>query len=81
MSAPAIASTSPLHPVRGELVGMRETARRLGVSVDCIRKWQRRPRGCPIPYRIIGGTYHFDTADIDDYLDRTYVPAAKEGRV
>jgi hypothetical protein len=68
------------HLVRGNLISIKELALRLSVTESCVRKWLRKPEGSPIPYRIVGGTYKFDTVDLDDYLSRVYVPAAGDLR-
>jgi hypothetical protein len=62
------------HLPRGKLVKASVAGPMLGLTDQFL---QRRclDKKSPIPYRYIDGNYMFDTADIEDYLDATYVPA------
>jgi hypothetical protein len=68
-------SDTAISTIRGDLLSLTTTARKIGVCSRALRQWIYDQK-CPIGYRIIGGQYKFDSADIDDYLAAIYVPAA-----
>lgn len=69
---------APAHPIRGELVSLARAAEILDLSERTLRDWVTRASGSPIAFRKVESLYKFDTADLCDYLDAAYVPAAKK---
>lgn len=67
----------PKYPVRGELVNQSKAAKILGLSSASLCK-MRKGRNPKIPYRQMGATIMYDTADLSDYLDAVYVPTASQ---
>ena len=64
-----------LKPIRGELIGVKEAARRLHISASWIYD-QKRKMALPFDYfQPSPGKIFFDSADIDDYLLRCRIPA------
>jgi predicted DNA-binding transcriptional regulator AlpA len=64
----AVTSKPVAKPVRGELLSVKETARRLGISASWI--YNALKQAVP-PFDYMNptpGRYFFDSADIDDYL-------------
>jgi hypothetical protein len=62
--------------IRGKLIGSKEAAERLCITRGTLTRWCLSP--CPpIAFRLINGRYFFDTADIDQYLTSSYVPAGE----
>jgi excisionase family DNA binding protein len=61
-------------PVRGELIGTTEAAKRLGIKNRTLIDWCRsmNPK---VAFYFDGETYRFDTEDIDDFLRAIKVPA------
>jgi len=62
-------------PIRGEIINVKEAARRLHISPSWIYD-QRRKMALPFDYfQPTPGNYFFDSADIDDYFLRCRIPA------
>jgi predicted DNA-binding transcriptional regulator AlpA len=59
---------APVPKTRGEIIDIKEAARRIHVSPSWIYDQRRKGR---LPFRFLQpspGKYFFDSADIDDYL-------------
>jgi excisionase family DNA binding protein len=59
---------SAMPPLRGELLTIKEAAKRLGISPSWI--YSHRAAGC-LPFDFFQptpGRFLFDSADVDDYL-------------
>ena len=64
--------------IRGEMLSLKETARRMFVSPSWIYGHLRNGR---LPFRFLQpcpGRYFFDSADIDDYLASCWRSAGKK---
>ncbi|ULQ59214.1 helix-turn-helix domain-containing protein [Brucepastera parasyntrophica] len=64
------------HKPKGKLLTPPKAAEKIGVSDETIRQWVKEGV-CPFPHYLIGGWARFDPSDIDEYLDRVYIPAGK----
>ena len=65
-----------MKPIRGELINVKEAARRLKLSPSWLYT-QRRKMALPFDYfQPSSGRIFFDSADIDDYLLQCRIPAA-----
>ncbi|MCL2210220.1 MAG: hypothetical protein FWC03_11755 [Treponema sp.] len=65
------------RPVRGKLVGMKEASERIFMGKTWIYD-HMRDGTLPFPwFNLATGKRAFDTADLDDFLLKRKVPAAK----
>jgi len=75
MQADEKSKAAPVSGARGEIITIKEAARRLHMSPTWV--YDQRRKGC-LTFRILQpspGKYFVDSADVDDYLATCWRPA------